>query len=78
MIKNPPLFVPINWKGRRLRIMRIIRDEKYGEIWDSFLDHHHVYILNGDKLEVVEDQARIDELDDLYGIPVRERGLLFD
>ena len=72
------MFVPINWNGRKLKVMRIINDKKYGEIWDSFLDHEHVYILNGDKLEVVEDQVRIDELDDLYGIPVRERGLLFD
>lgn len=75
MIRNPPLLVTINWKGRKLKIIRIIKDEKYGEIWDSFLDHHHVYILNGDTLEIVEDQARIDELDDRYGIPVKERGL---
>ena len=78
MVKNPPLFVPINWEGRKLKIFRIISDKDYGEIWDGFLDHCKVYILNGDTLRVVEDQALIDELDNRYGIPVSERGLDFD
>ena len=77
MIKTPPLLVPINWGGKRLRIFRVIQDEDYGEIWDSYLDHCKVYILNGDTLEVVEDQATIDELDNRYGIPVNERGIDF-
>ncbi len=78
MIKNPPLFLPINWNGRRLRIFRVINDKDYGEIWDCFLDHRKVYVLNGDTLEVVEEQALIDELDNRYGIPVSERGIDFD
>ena len=77
MIKNPPLLVPINWGGKRLRIFRVIQDEDYGEIWDSYLDHQKVYILNGDTLQIVEDQSAIDELDNRYGIPVCERGLDF-
>ncbi len=75
MIANPPRFVPINWRGRTLKIFRIINDKDYGEIWDGFLDHRKVYILNGDTLEVVEEQKHIDELDNRYGIPVNERGL---
>ena len=78
MVKNPPLFVPINWNGRKLKIFRIISDKDYGEIWDGFLDHEKVYVLNGDMLRVVEDQALIDELDNRYGIPVSERGLIID
>ena len=77
MIANPPRFVPINWKGRTLKIIRVIDDKDYGEIWDGYLNHHKVYLLNGDTLEVVEDQATIDELDNRYGIPVCERGLDF-
>ena len=77
MIADPPRFVPINWNGRTLKVFRVIEDKDYGVIWDGFLDHCKVYILNGDKLEVVEDQATIDELDNRYGIPVHERGLDF-
>ena len=77
MIADPPRFVPINWNGRKLKVFRVIEDEDYGVIWDGFLDHCKVYILNGDTLEVVEDQATIDELDNRYGIPVCERGLDF-
>ena len=77
MIKNPPLLVPIKWNGKRLRVFRVIEDKDYGVIWDSYLDHCKVYSLNGDTLEVVEDQALIDELDNRYGIPVCERGLDF-
>jgi hypothetical protein len=78
MIKKPPLFLPINWKGKKLKIFRVIQDQDYGEIWDGFLDHRKVYVLNGDTLTVVEEQALIDELDNRYGIPVSERGLDFD
>ena len=78
MIKNPPRFVPINWNGKTLKVFRVINDKDYGVIWDAYLDHNKVYILNGDKLEVVEEQALIDELDNRYGIPVCERGLDFD
>lgn len=78
MIKNVPLLIPIHWEGRRLRVFRVIRDKDYGEIWDSYLDHRHVYILNGDSLEIVEEQDLIDELDNRYGIPVSERGLDFE
>ena len=78
MIKNPPRLVNINWDGRTLKIIRIIEDKDYGEIWDGFLDHQKVYILNGDDLEVVEEQALIDELDNRYGIPVWERGLDYE
>ena len=77
MIANPPRFVPINWKGRTLKIIRVIDDKDYGEIWDGYLNHHKVYLLKGDTLKVVEDQATIDELDNRYGIPVCERGLDF-
>ena len=77
MIKHPPMFIPINWKGQKLKIFRIIQDKDYGEIWDSYLDHRKVYILNGDTLRLVEDQATIDELDNRYGIPVNERGIDF-
>ena len=78
MIKKPPLFLPVNWKGKKLKIFRVIQDKDHGEIWDGFLDHRKVYVLNGDTLTVVEDQALIDELDNRYGIPVSERGLDFD
>ncbi len=78
MIKNVPLFIPINWNGRKLKVFRIIKDKDYGEIWDGFLDHSKVYVLNGDRLTVVEEQALIDELDNRYGIPVNERGLDFE
>ena len=77
MIANPPRFVPIRWNGHTLKVFRVINDSDYGVIWDGFLDHKKVYILNGDTLEVVEDQAMIDALDNRYGIPVHERGLDF-
>ena len=75
MIKAPPRLVNVNWNGRTLKLIRVIQDKDYGEIWDGFLDHRKVYILNGDTLEVVEEQKHIDELDNRYGIPVNERGL---
>ena len=78
MIKKVPLFVPINWKGQRLRVMRVIKDKDFGEIWDSYLDHRHVYILNDKKLQVVEEQSLIDELDNRYGIPVNERAIDYE
>ena len=28
MIKNPPRFVPINWNGRTLKVIRIINDKE--------------------------------------------------
>ena len=58
--------------------MRVIKDKDFGEIWDSYLDHRHVYIFNSDRLRVAEDQVLIDELDNRYGIPVNERGLDFE
>ena len=67
-----PLFVPLRWKGHRLKIFHIINDEYYGEIWHAYLDHKLVYII-GEK--VVKKQKIIDELDNKYGIPVWERNI---
>ncbi len=67
-----PLFVPLRWKGHRLKIFHIIQDEQYGEIWHAYLDHKLVYIIDE---KVVQKQEIIDELDNKYGIPVEERGI---
>ena len=61
------------WRGKTLKVFREIQDKKYGTVWDGYLDHRKVYILNGKT--VVEDQETIDELDNKYGWPVCERGL---
>ncbi|MBQ9746529.1 MAG: hypothetical protein IJW21_06870 [Clostridia bacterium] len=63
----------IVWNSKMLKIFREINDKKYGIIWDGYLNHKKVYILNGQT--VVEDQAVIDELDNKYGWPVCERGI---
>ncbi len=67
-----PLFVPLRWKGHRLKIFHIIQDEQYGEIWHAYLDHKLVYIIDE---KVVKKQKIIDELDNKYGVPVEERGV---
>ncbi len=61
------------WNGRKLKVMEVIHDEKYGTVWDAYLDHRKVYIVNG---KVVEDQRIIDDLDNKYGIPVNRRGVV--
>ena len=63
------------WKGKTLKIFREIKDKQYGTVWDGYLNHKKVYILNGET--VVCDQAVIDELDNKYGLPVCERGIDF-
>lgn len=68
-----PLFVPLRWKGHRLKIFHIIQDEQYGEIWHAYLDHKLVYIIDE---KVVKKQKIIDELDNKYGIPVEERNII--
>ena len=61
------------WRGKTLKVFREIQDKKYGIVWDGYLDHKKVYILNGKT--VVEDQETIAELDNKYGWPVCERGI---
>ena len=51
-----------------------IIDEKYGRIWDAYYDHKSVYIIEG---KIVEDRAIIDELDNKYGRPVEDRGIMY-
>jgi len=60
--------------GREIRVMDEIHDKKYGLVLDVYIDHVKHYIIRG---EVVTDQAVIDYLDDLYGIPVKYRGIVF-
>ncbi len=62
------------WNGKKLRIMQEIRDQKYGKIWEAYLNGAKVYIINGG--DVVDDTSIIDELDNAYGIPVRERNIV--
>jgi hypothetical protein len=67
-----PLFVPLRWKGHRLKVFHVINDAQYGEIWHAYLDHQLVYIIDE---KVVKEQKIIDELDDRYSIPVCERDI---
>lgn len=67
-----PMFCILNWKTHRLKVIQIIHDAEYGEVCSGYLNHKKVYII--DK-KVVKDQKIIDDLDDKYWIPVKERGI---
>ena len=72
------LMRTMNWRGHKLKVIRVIHDKDHGKILDAFLDHKHVYILDLATGVIAQDQALIDELDNRYWIPVAERGLDFD
>ena len=74
-----PMCKTLDWEGHKLKVIRILDDEDYGEIWDTYLDHSHTYLIyHPDGLQIVEEQDLIDELDNRSWIPVKERGLDFE
>ena len=44
MVKKPPLFVPIHWKGRKLKIFRIIADKDYGEMFRPVMPYAEKFV----------------------------------
>ena len=69
-----PFITSFKWRGRDMKILERIHDEKYGCVLWAYVDYAKEYIIDG---EIVQDQAIIDYLDDHYGRPVAERHIVF-
>ena len=65
--------------GKQLKIVKEMIDEKYGRVWLAYYDYKKVWIVEGKMIEgkTEEEQEIIDDLDNKYGRPVRERDIVF-
>ncbi len=63
----------VELNGLSMNVMEEIKDEKYGRIWVAYIDGNKKYVIEG---RIEEAQEVIDELDNKYGRPVRERDIV--
>ena len=60
--------------GKRVKVMEEINDPKYGKILVVYVDHEKAYIVN----DIIVTGGEIFwDLEDRYGIPLSERGILY-
>ncbi|MBQ7668346.1 MAG: hypothetical protein IJS47_03370 [Clostridia bacterium] len=63
----------VELNGLSMNVMEEIKDEKYGRIWVAYIEGTKKYVIEG---KIEEKQDVIDELDNKYGRPVRERDIV--